>query len=96
MKKVFNVIIILFILLLGTNIVLFLVNGSVNYKELNQDITSIKKTGKIINAKSKKDKNQYDGTGYYILVTNKKSKTTYSLYINNKSIWEYDKTKKAS
>ena len=94
MKKVFNIIVICFVLLLSTNIVLFLVNGRVNYKELNKDITSIKKNGKIIYAKNKNTK-KYIGNGYYILVTKNNKKINYTVYVNKRSIWEFTKSSNA-
>ena len=94
LKKFFNFIIILSALLLLTNITLYIINGDVNYKDLNQDITYIKKTGTIKNAiKNKKENKKYNGHGYYIIVSKKKEKTNYKVYIKNKSIWEYNKIK---
>lgn len=64
-----------------------------NYKELNEDIKSIKKNGKILNAEhiyTEMDTNpSYQGDGYIIHKLYGGDATDYVIYHDGKIIWEY-------
>lgn len=64
-----------------------------NYKELNEDIKSIKKNGKIINAEyidtDKETNPSYQGEGYIIDKLYGGDATDFVIYHDGKVIWEY-------
>jgi len=64
-----------------------------NYRELNEDIKSIKKDGKIKNAEfietDMETNPSYQGEGYVIHKLYGGDATDYVIYHNGKVIWEY-------
>lgn len=99
MKKKIILFAIIFVVLLVCGICIYkytnvpFKNLDLNYKELNEDIESIKKSGKITNAKyieSEYDTSpSYQGEGYVITQIYGGDANEFIIYHEGKVIWEY-------
>lgn len=99
MKKKIILFAIIFVVLLVCGICIYkytnvpFKNLDLNYKELNEDIESIKKSGKITNAKyieSEYDTSpSYQGEGYVIAQIYGGDANEFIIYHEGKVIWEY-------